>query len=83
MIKTLALFGSAIFKITEAWSGQDELQQTNYSLMTLWKGLKSFRAVSQSDSPKGNGVDGHAQFGCAKPLQRGDPLPLVWKDGPK
>ena len=57
MAKTADLFGSAIFKITEAWLG-DELQQANYSLMTLWKGLKFFRAVSQSESPKLIGLMG-------------------------
>ena len=41
MAKTAELFGSAIFKITEAWSGQDELWQANYYLMTLWKGQKN------------------------------------------
>ena len=50
MTKTADLL--AVFEITDAWSGQDELQQANYSLMTLWKGLKFFRAVSQSESPK-------------------------------
>ena len=50
MAKTADLFGSAIFEITEAWLGQYELQQANYSLMTL---------------------------------QKGDPLLLVWKGGPK
>ena len=52
MIKTADLLGSAIYEITEAWSGQDELQQANCSLMTLQKGLKFFRAVSPSKSPK-------------------------------
>ena len=58
MTKTAALFGSAIFKIKEAWLGQDELQQATYSLMTLWKGLKFFRAVSPSESPKVMGLMG-------------------------
>ena len=58
MIKTANLFGSAIFKITEAWLGQGELGQANYSLMTLWKGLKFFRAVSPSKSPKVMGLMG-------------------------
>ena len=58
MAKTVELFGSAIFKITEAWLGWDELRQANYSLMTLWKGLKFFRAVSPSESPKVMGLMG-------------------------
>ena len=58
MSKTADLFGSAIFEITEAWSWGDELWQANYSLMTLWKGLKFFRAVSPSESPKVMGLMG-------------------------
>ena len=58
MIETTDLLGSAIYKIAEAWSGWDELWQTNYSLMTLWKGLKFFRVVSPSKSPKIMGLMG-------------------------
>ena len=58
MAKTADLFGSAILQVTEAWSGWDELQQANYSLMTLWKRLKFFRAVSPSESPKVMGLMG-------------------------
>ena len=56
MRKTADLLGSTIFENTETWSGQDELQQANYSLMTLWKGLKFFRGVSPSESPKVMGL---------------------------
>ena len=52
MIKTAGLLGSAIYKIKEAWTGQDELWQANYTLRTLPKGLKFFRAVSPSKSPR-------------------------------
>ena len=58
MAKSADLFGSAIFEVTEAWLGQDELRQANYSLMTLWKRLKFFRAVSPSKSPKVMGLAG-------------------------
>ena len=58
MIKTADLLGSAIYEITGTWSGWDELQQANYSLMTLQKGLKFFRAVSPSESPKVMGLIG-------------------------
>ena len=58
MIESAGLLGSAIYKITEAWSGQDELQQANYLLMTLPKGLKFFRVVSPSESPKVMGLMG-------------------------
>ena len=52
MVETAGLLGSAIYEIKEAWSGQDELQQANYTLRTLPKGLTFFRVVSPSDSPK-------------------------------
>ena len=52
MIKTADLHGSAIYKIKEAWTGQDELWQANYTLRTLLKGLKFFRAVFPPESPK-------------------------------
>ena len=58
MIKTADLCGSAICDITEAWLGQDELRQANYSLMALQKGLKFFRAVSPSKSLKVMGLMG-------------------------
>ena len=52
MIETTGLLGSAIYKIKEAWTGQDELQQADYMLRTLPKGLKFFRVVSPSESPE-------------------------------
>ena len=58
MIETTGLLGSAIYKIKEAWSGQDELQQANYTLRTIPKGLKFFRVVSPSEFPKGMGLMG-------------------------
>ena len=58
MVGTTDLLGCAIYKITEAWSGQDELQQANCSLMALQKGLKFFRAVSPSKSLKIMGLMG-------------------------
>ena len=58
MIETAGLLGSAIYEITETWAGQDELWQANYMLMTLPKGLKFFRAVSPSESPKVMGLTG-------------------------
>ena len=58
MIETAGLLGSEIYEITEAWSGQDELWQANYSLMTLLKGLRFFRAVFPSKSPKVMGLMG-------------------------
>ena len=58
MIKTAGLLGSTIYEIKESWTGQDELQQANYVLRTLPKGLKFFRAVSPSESPKVMGLMG-------------------------
>ena len=42
MIETADLLGSAIYKIQEVWTGQDELQHAEYVLRTLPKGLKFF-----------------------------------------
>ena len=58
MTKTAGLLGFAIYEIKEAWTGQDELQQVNYALRTFLKGLKFFRAVSPSKSPKVMGLMG-------------------------
>ena len=48
----------AIFKITEAWLEQDEMQHANHSLITLQKGLKFFRALSPLESLKVMGLMG-------------------------
>ena len=58
MAKTTGLLGSTIYEIKEAWTWQDELWQANYVLRTLPKGLKFFRAVSPSESPKVMGLMG-------------------------
>ena len=56
MTETAGLLGSAIYKIKETWTGWDELQQAYYVPRTLPKGLKFFRAVSPSESPKVMGL---------------------------
>ena len=58
MAKTAELLGSSIYKIKEVWAGSDELQQANYTLRTLLKGLKFLRAVPPSESPKVMGLIG-------------------------
>ena len=58
MTETTDLLGSAIYEIKEVWTGWDELWQANYVLRTLLKGLKFFRAVSPSKSPKVMGLMG-------------------------
>ena len=40
MDQSAKLLGSAIYKIQEVWKGPDELQQANYTLRSLPKGLK-------------------------------------------
>ena len=40
MTKSTKLLGSAIYKIQEVWKGPDKLQQANYTLRALPKGLK-------------------------------------------
>ena len=39
MAESTKLLGSAIYKIQEVWKGPDELQQANYTLRSLPKGL--------------------------------------------
>ena len=56
MIESTGLLGSEIYKIQETWTGQHELEYTNYALKTLLKGLKFFHPVSLSESPKVMGL---------------------------
>ena len=58
VIVATELLGSSIYKIKEAWTGPDELQQANYALRSLPKGLKFLRAVSPLESPKAMGSTG-------------------------
>ena len=58
MSEATGLLDSAIYKIKEELTGWDELQQANYMLRTLPKGLKFFRAVSPSESPNVMGLMG-------------------------
>ena len=58
MAKTANLLGLAIHEIKEVWKGPDELQQANYALRTLPKGLKFLRAVPPLESPKVMGLTG-------------------------
>ena len=58
MAKTAEPLGSGIYKIKEVWAGPDELQQANYMLKTLPKGLKFLRAVLPSESPRVMGLTG-------------------------
>ena len=55
MAKSAKLLGTAIYEIQEVWKGPDELQQANYTLRSLPKGLKFLRAVPPSESPKVKG----------------------------
>ena len=58
MIMAAEQLSSSIYEIKEVWAGPDELQQANYPLRTLPKGLKFLRAVSPSESPKVMGLMG-------------------------
>ena len=58
MVETAKLLGLAIYEIKEVWKGLDELQQANYALRTLLKGLKFLRAVPTSESQKVMGLIG-------------------------
>ena len=58
MAQSAKLLGSAIYEIKEVWKGPDELQQANYTLSALPKGLKFLRAVPPLESPKVMGLVG-------------------------
>ena len=58
MGKSAKLLGLAIYKIQEVWKGPDELQQANYVLRSLPKGLKFLQVVPPSESPKVMGLVG-------------------------
>ena len=58
MIMATELLSSFIYEFKEVWIGPDELQQANYALRSLPKGLKFLRAVSPSESPKVMGLTG-------------------------
>ena len=58
MAKSTKLLGSAIYEIQEVWKEPDELQQANYALRFLLKGLKFLQVVPPSDSPKVMGLVG-------------------------
>ena len=58
MIMAAKLLGSSIHEIKEKLVGLDELQQANYALRALPKGLKFLRAVPPSESPKVMGLTG-------------------------
>ena len=58
MAKSTKLLGSHIYKIQEVWKGPDELQQANYALRSLPKGLKFLHVVPPSESPKVMGLVG-------------------------
>ena len=75
MIETVGLLGSAIFEIKETWIGQDELWQANYVLKALPKGLKFFRTVSPTESPKVMGTHYTTSMGWL--------TALVWERGSK
>ena len=51
MAEIAKLLGSAIYEIKEVSKGPDELQQANYTLRTLPKGLKFLRAISPFGVP--------------------------------
>ena len=58
MVETAKLLGLAIYKIQEVWKGPDELQQANYALRSLPKGLKFLRVVPPLEFPKVIGLVG-------------------------
>ena len=58
MAKSANLLGTAIHEIQAVWMGPDELQQANYALRSLPKGLKFLCVVPLSESSKVMGLVG-------------------------
>ena len=58
MAKSTNLLGTTIYEIQKVWKGLDELQQANYALRSLPKGLKFLHVVPPSESPKVMGLVG-------------------------
>ena len=58
MAETAKLLGLAIYEIKKVWVGPDKLQQANYALRTLPKGLKFLRAVPPLETSKVIGLMG-------------------------
>ena len=58
MAKSAMLLGSSIYEIQEVWKGPDKLQQANYALRSLLKGLKFLHVVPPSESQKVMGLVG-------------------------
>ena len=56
MAESTKLLGLAIYEIQEVWEGPDELQQANYALRSLLKGLKFLQVVPPLESPKVMGL---------------------------
>ena len=58
MAETTGLLGLGIYEIQEVWKGPDKLQQADYALRSLPKGLKFLQAVHPLESPKVMGLVG-------------------------
>ena len=59
MAKSTKLLGLAIYEIQEVWKGSEDLQQANYALRSLPKGLRFLKVVPPLRVPKGYGIGGH------------------------
>ena len=81
MAETAKLLGLAIYEIREVWKGLDELQQANYALRTLLKGLKFLRAVPPLESPKFIGLMGIHDLDALYLFNRMTHCPWCGKEG--
>ena len=80
MVETAKLLGLAIYEI-KVWRGLDELQQANYILRILPKGLKLLRAVPLSESPKVMGLTGIHDLDALCHFNRMTHYPWCGKEG--
>ena len=78
LAKKAGLLGTGIYKIQACWTGPKELKQANYTLQSLPKGLKFFRAVPATESPS-HGINGYPWPRCPSTFCQFHLLPMVWE----
>ena len=81
MAKSAKLLGSSIYEIQEVWKGPDKLQQANYALRYLPKGLKFLHVVPPSESPKVMGLVGIHDPDALCHFNGLTHCPWCWKEG--
>ena len=81
MAESTQLLGSAIYKLQKVWKEPDKLQQANYALRSLLKGLTFLWAVPPSESPKVMGLVGIHDLDALCHFNGLSPCPWCGKEG--